>query len=234
MDSIIDKIRRLRALSQSTNVHEAAAAAAAANKLIDAHRINEADLAVVSSATLIEEDEDPVYEAGRIKNWKVRLVRVLCNNYGCEALINKGYRIKAYTVVGRKSDIEIVRYMFIWLSTEVQRLCVENMRGEGHVACFSYCEGAVTGIANQLYRSRQESNVTAKANGQAAAMVKLDSLQMEVTKFIDAMKLRTINTGTKGFIDPVAFDQGKNRGEAIHLGKSLDTSGNPVKQLNSK
>lgn len=44
MSPIIEKVQKLLSLSKSSNAHEAAAATAAANKLIDQHRLTMADL----------------------------------------------------------------------------------------------------------------------------------------------------------------------------------------------
>jgi hypothetical protein len=51
LESVIAKIKALRALATSSNVHEAAAAAAQAEALLQKHRLDEAALEASSAPT---------------------------------------------------------------------------------------------------------------------------------------------------------------------------------------
>lgn len=222
---IIAKIRKLQALSKSENVHEAAAAAGKMNALIDLHRLSQADLEDETAETeAVTEEDEPVYESGRIIPWKARLAVIVSKHYGCGIYIRQGNRNKKYTIVGRKSDTDIVKYVFAWLSAEISRLCVNEMKGQGHVACFSYCEGAVSGIKEQLLHSRKETVVQAQATGLSQALVKLDNRAVEVEAFLNRKKLGKVTTRSHAQYDSSAFERGKQQGERLHLGKAM----NPV------
>jgi hypothetical protein len=115
---IIEKVQKLLALSKSCNANEAAAAAAVANRLIDQYRLSEADLDADVEGELepIEEDSDYLYQSGKITAWKQTLVSILVKHYGCaywnDATYASGRKVTRYKLVGKRSDVGIVRYMF--------------------------------------------------------------------------------------------------------------------------
>jgi len=231
LQKIMDRIRKLQALATSTNVHEAANAAAKASALLDQYRLSQADINL--SGTTVETQRKPdvtsvneVYQAGRIIPWKVRLLGVLASHYSCRVIHWKGHRTNNYTLVGVVEDVDIVRFMFTWLLLDVQNICNLEMKGRGHVACFSYCEGAVSGIATQLSRQREIMRTEAVKSGQSMALMVLDQRQT----YVDSEKNRIIAPyagrskalpASKSRFDAWAFQRGQVTGENLHLGKKL-------------
>lgn len=236
INSVIDKVQKLLALSKSSNVNEATAAAAAANKLIDQYRLSEADIA--TSDTEIDpliEDDGFIYETGRIVPWKSSLVITLAKHYGC-ALFNSthfpnGRQVSRYKLVGRTSDIQITKYMFNWLMMECQRLSEKEARGKGRVFAASYCQGFVAGVKQQLMKSREE----AKQQASQASIIKIDAREQEAHELMNKLhKLRSNKSQSASQINPYAFDAGMNRGKSIHLGGAMNSSSNVgVKLLGS-
>jgi hypothetical protein len=232
MTPIIDTIRKLRELSNSSNANEAASAAAAADKLIAKHRISEAEIEAANKAIgyHAEHDSNVLYESARIIAWKSELAITLANNYGCHIVISKKLTDRSvkratscYHLVGSKGDAEIVRYMFAWLSTEIERLCKATCVGLGHVACQSYCEGATVGIRTQLDKSKVEIKKAAIEAGSTSALAVLDN-RLEVAKLAMQKlfpKLKYTQKYSKCQIDINAFNYGKIDGMSIHLGKAL-------------
>jgi hypothetical protein len=228
ISSVIDKVKKLLALSKSSNANEAAAAAAAANKLIDQHRLAESELE--TSDDLHEdifEDSDPLYESGRLTQWKSSLACHLAKHYGCAIYNNKGYRKNNYKLVGRKSDIEVVRYMFTWLSLEIDRLSDDASRGRGFdrsagkIFSNSFCSGTVAGISSQLESSRKEVAQAASS----VAMVRLNQRLSEAMSFMNGNhKLKKSNSFSGGYLDRNAYEAGKVRGQSIHLGAGLNAA----------
>lgn len=232
LSSVISKVQKLLSLANSSNANEAATAAALANKLIDQYRLSSADYSV--SETEIDpliEDNDYIYETGRIVPWKSSLVVVLAKHYGC-ALFNSAYypngrKVSRYKLVGRNSDIEITKYMFNWLMLECQRLSENEARGKGRVFASSYCQGFVVGIRQQLFKSRQE----AKMGASESSIVKIDSREAEANQFMNKMhNLRKTNASSSMRLDANAFHAGVDRGKSLHLGQSMG-SGCKVKML---
>lgn len=223
LSNIIERVQKLLALSKSTNANEAAAA----NKLIDQHRLSEADLEGAGEVSEpVEEDASYIYESGRINPWKALLVRVLVNHYGLacwnDAHWNTGRMVSRYRLVGRKSDITISKYMFAWLTAECQRLSDLEAKGKGKVYCNSYCMGFVRGVEDQLRASRVEVQKTATST----AIVKIDARAEEAEEFLNTAhsNLRYKKSLAKSRLDADAYQAGK-KGENLHLGASLGEGG---------
>lgn len=233
ISAIIEKVKKLLSLSTSSNANEAAVATAAANRIIDQYRLSTADLETsLEPEELVEEDDGYIYESGRINPWKSSLVNVLVNHYGltfwndCHWIT--GRQVSRYKLVGRRSDIEIAKYMFSWLTAECQRLSDLEAKGKGRVYVGSYCAGFVKGIATQLGSSRAEAQKTASSS----AIIKINARSEEAELAMHTLhnNLRSSKSYSKTHIDRDAFSKGKSKGEAMHLGSSL--SGGNVKLLN--
>lgn len=230
-DIVIKKVKALLSLSSSANVHEAAAAAAAANKLIDQYRLSEADLDVQEEDALVEDDE-PVYSTGRVVSWKNNLVINLARHYGCAVFNNvlkpNGRKYSQYKLVGRCSDIKITKYMFSWLVSECSRLCEDEAYGKGKIFAQSYCQGFVAGVRHQLDLSREEAKKQASTN----AIVKIDARAQEATDYMNQLhNLKKAPGGSVARINPAAYDAGLNRGKTIHLGQNIETNTPSIKLL---
>lgn len=230
ISGIIDKVQKLLALSQSSNANEASAAAAAANRLIDQYRLSEVDISS-SEEDLIIEDDGFIYETGRIVTWKNFLATTLAKHYGCAifnmASYNTGRKVSKYKLIGRKSDNDLTRYMFNWLSMECNRLSEKEARGQGRLFAASYCQGFVKGVKQQLITSRNE----AKQNATSTSIIKIDAREQEANAFMNNLyKLKDAKNASAAKIDFRAFDAGMNRGKNIHLGSAI-SEGSGIKML---
>ena len=231
LQDIIEKVQKLRNLSKSSNINEATTAAALADKLISEYRLSEAELNTDtnSSNDILIEADNYLYESGRITTWKSNLATRLAKHYGC-ALYNDwtthNYRMYSrYKLVGKKSDIEIVNYMFSWLQSEITRLILKEGKGKGKVFCNSYCLGAVAGISHQLEQNKKDQTKTAEQTNQMTALVALNNRHKQAEDFMNSLhNLKTTKNRTYNQINSGAFKQGEKQGKSIHLGKSLEGS----------
>ncbi len=233
IDKVIAKVQRLLSLSSSSNANEAAAAMNAANKLIDQYRLSEADLSSNhSDLDPMMEDSDSIYETGRINPWKSTLVVVLAKHYGCAVFNNmtfpNGRKVSHYKLVGRKSDIAIVRYFFAYLMAECQRLCEKEAHGKGKVFANSYCFGFVAGIKQQLLESRKEAEKEATGN----AIVAINRREEESKNFMNQLyRLKQSKGSSQSQTDYRAYSQGLEQGKSIHLGHGLNSGNSGVRLL---
>lgn len=222
---IIEKVQKLLSLSKSSNANEAAAAAAKANELLDKHRLSLADLetSIEEDVEVAEEDNEYLYQTGRTTPWKVELANVLTEHYGViyynEVAWKNGRHFTQYRMVGRPSDMSIVKYMYAWLSMEVERLSKQEAKGKGRVYVGSYQKGFVAGVASQLRLSRIEIRKEASSS----ALVKIDARGSEAEAMLQKLhpKLKYVEDKSSVQINYHAFGLGKKRGEEIHLGTSL-------------
>lgn len=225
--SVIEKVKKLLELSKSANAGEAANAAAIANKLIDTYRLSTTDISTESGELdPIIEDDSYIYETGRVTPWKNTLIYVLSNHYGVanfnDNYFPEGRKVSRFKLVGRTSDIHIVRYMFAWLMTECQRLANLQVKGQGRVAVSSYCSGFVSGISTQLRASRQEVQKAATSE----AIIKLDARLQESKSFMynKYTDMKKVAQKSHSQIDSQAFSAGHQQGRALHLGSALGSS----------
>jgi hypothetical protein len=226
INKVIEKVKSLLAMSRgSANANEAATAAAMANKIIDQYRLSECDLEGTEEghSEPIEEDSDYIYQSGKVTQWKRLLVSVLARHYGCSHWNHTDYsggrKVSRYRLVGRKSDIGLVHYMFSWLSTECIRLSQLEAKGMGRVFVASYCEGFVNGVAQQLKASRTE----AKAEASSSSIVKIDARFQDAETALYKLhnNLRVVKTASQARHNSMAFDAGQVRGKNVHLGASI-------------
>lgn len=138
--SIIDRVRKLLSLANSSNANEAAVATAKANKLIDEYRISR-DQLNTDSDPLEHAETEPLYEADRAATWRMNLAVLLSRHYGCFIFNNTTKRAAYYQVAGRKSDVAILRYMFAYVDSECMRLSVQISKGKGRTYAESYRRG---------------------------------------------------------------------------------------------
>lgn len=224
LKSVIDKVKKLQSLSKSNNANEAAAAAAVANKLIDQYRLSQIDLEFtdIKNSEPIEEDFEFVYETGKITQWKVHLAMILAQHYGCyiynDNTFSSGRKQSRLRLVGRRSDMEIHKYMFNWLHLECKRFSLKEAKGLGRVYADSYCKGFVNGIKSQLESSRLE--VTKNIN--QVSLIKINQREAEAKDFIYSKKNIQANKAKYvSHVDKFAYALGLDKGNKIHLGESL-------------
>lgn len=235
LQTVIAKIQKLLALSQSANPNEAATAAAIANKLIDQYRLSSDDFQSSDNADSdpLVDDDSYIYESGRITRWRSHLVMMLSKHYGCACFNDithkpEGRKVSRYKLVGRKSDIEVTRYMFTWLSAECERLTLSEARGKGHTFSHSYSLGFVMGIADQLAISRKEAESTASST----AIIHMNARYDEANDFMTNKRiLKATKSRSSSHIDGGAYDSGRVRGANTHLGSAMG-SGGKMKLLN--
>lgn len=220
LQGVIEKVARLRALSTSSNVHEATAAAALAEKLIAQYRLSEADLEIEGEESEMVEEE--VFEYGHnLSSWKCSLIVGLSKHYGCVGIISSNPRMgkpKRHISFGRKSDIELVKYMFSWLSLEIARLSQGACKGRGKSFSNSFCHGAVCGVLDAMHRESEVQRTRATSTALAVVDARLGQSQ----KFMTASRGEVKKSANVGSVrDANAYHAGKRAGASINRASQL-------------
>jgi Protein of unknown function (DUF2786) len=204
--SVIEKIAKLRRLAQSANLNEAAAAAAAADRLMQEHGIAEAQLEAAGEMpkeSPVEESTPLAQWVGGTPQWELSLVTQLARHYGCstygstdakEVGPNQWRDSYSTHVVGRPSDIASVRYMYAWLKLEIERLAKINA-GNGRAWINSFKHGAVAGVLEAMRAAKASVMAETKASASSptaststsAALVLIDNRAGEAKAARDAL-----------------------------------------------
>lgn len=218
-ESLIERVQKLRALSTSSNLHEAAAAASIAEKLIQEHCLAEAELEIVQgSQEKAHEDGMPLTDWDQRQTiWQNILLTHLCKAYNCEGLPKWGKDGRVgYYAIGRPSDIATMRYQYTFFTIELTRLAhllapSYLRRGEGKRWHNSFYLGGVSAIGESLRKTKHE--VRAQANSSALAVVDqhaADALALKKEKY---PKCRTVTYNNS--IDGDAYRLGKQAGSGL-------------------
>lgn len=234
MNEVIEKARKLLQLrDRAATPGEAQAAARALAKMLDKHRISIAELEMrgdQDAEPMSVDEQEPLLSYRRLPIWKKNLIRSLCEHYGVacwrvgkwNSYDGRGRRRMDYAMhlCGRKSDMDMVRYMLAWLSTEIGHLSRQECAGMGSISHSSWRRGFVTGLTRQLQMARDD---VATANSDAALVLRKrhDDARDFLRKMIDLTKVK--KSYHHIYHDPAAHAAGKRRGEAQHLGDKLDS-----------
>jgi uncharacterized protein DUF2786 len=227
MSQVIDKIQKLRRLATSSNVHEAAAAAALADKLIQEHGLQEAQLEAEGKAPGEKpslETEPVAAWTGLTPAWQMALGGLLCNHYDCacyrENIRREGKRVgEVLRIVGRPSDVSTFRYMYAWLVLEIERLAqaarpVEPCRSPADLVAYrnSFRHGAVNGVIYAMRNAKAEAQK--QATSAAIVLVNARQAEAEAAMAAAAGKLRSTKLGRASRGD--GFRDGHKAGQNLH------------------
>lgn len=234
IDGIIEKVRKLRALAANAGtLAEAEAAAAQAEAIIARYRLEEAQLGIddASRVEAVGVDDTPLWVGGeRVPNWLGWLSSALAKHYGCLAFTDvttgPGGTTKSFKIVGRPSDVQVVRYMFTWLSAEIDRLSYGE---RGRSAMNAFRLGAVDGICSTLTAAQKEVESAPEAAG--AAMVLASRADEAQAYAYRVFRLRERKGGVSYYDETGAFARGRAAGEGLHLGDALGGGGTSTRSL---
>jgi hypothetical protein len=217
---MLTRVRKLLALATSPNVHEAAAAAALAQKLIAHHRL-EAWLAAEQTEA---DDPDPIVDARdtpltvskRMRTWKVVLACALAEANGCVAYTLERGRDQAIVLVGRGRDREAVLALWQWLVTRIEWLSANHGAGQDHKWHEAFRIGVVGAVADRLVQVQTE----VRADFTEAALVLVDPKARAHQEALDRFVGEHLRLGKgRGVrVDASAWRQGQRAGEALELG----------------
>lgn len=129
--SVIDKVKKLLALSLSANEHEAARAAEKAAELMKQWNLNRLELENMGQA----DKEVYTHEVvGRdFMAWHRHIAHEAARNNYCEMILvprknDKGREVHGkwdYEFIGQPSNLEVAKYIYTYLVREIQRLAAK-------------------------------------------------------------------------------------------------------------
>ncbi len=155
------RVRKLLALATSSNPHEAALAAARAQALIEAHRLQgwlDAEQEAAADPDPIEDARDePLETARRIRKWKTVLANALAQANGCVAYTLDAGKMKSIVLVGRRRDREAVRTLWDWLVRRIEWLSATHGAGQDRQWHEAFRIGVVGAVAERLREAVAEA-----------------------------------------------------------------------------
>lgn len=233
-EKVIDRIQKLRRLAESQNVHEAAAAAGEAQRLMTEHRISEAQLQ--SESGDIDEpvtDTDVLAALGTKtpQSWLVRLASGIARANGCRITITssrKGYAAGAIKMYGQPSRLSGATYLFYAMTNEINRLSDlwnSQQAGANRGATLSFKLGAAIEISERMREEQSKATAMLKQSADLG-LAKSAGALMVIKRGEDAVQAAVdIATGGRrggwsgsGPSNGGAFHAGRAAGRGVNLG----------------
>lgn len=160
-----EKIRKLLALAESPNEHEAKAALLKARQLMAEHKLTERDCKDAEKQEVKDIHTD-ITCSKRRNPWIVDLSAVIGENYCCKGYRNRRYGEQTNYIgfIGLEDDVEvcvsIFKYAVDCVLSEIKRIKKENSCYYSSYVkkiCDSYGYGFVSGVS-EAFRKQQEEN----------------------------------------------------------------------------
>jgi hypothetical protein len=178
--SVLDKIQKLLALTQSPNENEAAVAASKAQELLTLHKLSMVDIENHSG----EKSKSDEVVANKIKmdvskwqpwKWQVILSGGVARACYCETVFHGRFSI---TFIGAEEDTLVAKELFVWLKDQIYRLGIEESRKYAslvHPLRFrpNFWLGCAERVASLLFWKRDDME---RENAKVTALVRTTDL----------------------------------------------------------
>lgn len=241
-EKMIDRVRKLLALSQSPNEHEAATAAARAAELMLKFELDAESLEDEQAAAEGYDPNEPIVDwrfergtPGQRSYWRAILLDAVAEAFGCRFWF-QGVDMR---LVGRRSAEGVIRDTYGYLVEQVTRLAREAYERQGmgqrwHLR-FAWEEdfklGAAQTIAAKMKSTTEQSRrlrhgIAAgrvEGMGSQKAAAALVRVQEDVEEMVDRLcsnRIRSVDVMDRG-----AEHQGKAAGAGVSLSKPKGSLG---------
>jgi hypothetical protein len=211
------KVRKLLALATSSNPHEAALAAARAQTMIEAHRLESwlaAEHAVADDPDPIADGRDaPLETARRVRKWKVALASALAGVNDCVAYTLVTGDGEAIALIGRSRDRQAVAALWEWLVKQIEWLSATHGAGRSR----QWHEAFRIGVVDEVARRLEEGSAQAQGALVSTALVAIDPRRVAHRDALDRFVDEHLGRGRGRSIRVDASAYRKGQGAAAEL-----------------
>ncbi len=218
-----EKIKKLLALAQSPNEHEARAALLKARELMAEHKLSEAEIKDVEKQKVKDFIIDGLTCSKRLDPWIIPLSAAIAENYCCSSYRNHKYgkQMQYIGIIGLEDDAEICEAVIRYAVDCVRAHNKETRKEYGSYSyyvrniCDSYGYGFAVGV-DDMYKQQQKDN----EDGWGLVMIMPQEVKEASGRLghqpFQARTEDTINGSayTRGFYDGKKFDPTRRIQEA--------------------
>lgn len=232
---VIEKVAKLLALAtgQGTTPEEAATAAAAAQRLMLRHRIDQAEVEQVAADDPIDfasADGAPEGFIYQTRRWQLDLLKAIAGTNGCMPVITRKERTGRWLqLVGRRSDLEICRYLWAYLSREIERLKAEHTRGWSQAQKNHFCLGAAHTVGVAL--GRETAQASSADGATSGAMVLSSRLEAARAWYFERQPGARFVRPRRVYVDAQSYGAGRAAGAGVSVRKGVSTTTDPRRLL---
>lgn len=161
-EKIIVRIKKLLALSESSNKHEAQNSLLKAQELLMKHKLSMQDIEEHEIETVPIEDKITDFTFTKAK-WKGKLATLIANNLCCYCYYHKGNRTNSITFLGREDDVAVaeitLKYAIDFVKDEVKKIQRERYKeNKSSLGLESdYAVGFINGL-QERYEEQKEKH----------------------------------------------------------------------------
>jgi len=236
-DKVIERIRKLLALSTSSNKNEASTASSHARRLMERHGLTEADVTDASQDGMMFELSMGAVGFGA--RWKFVLVAAVAQAFHCDVVGLRSAKRRKVRMVGLKKDTEVAARIFKYLLVEIEKLVRSESRNppdellievalgvEQHsyrTYLDSFRRGAVSAIMLKLAQSEH-----APAHPSSKTLTVTESRRSKAKDYIKSKFTETRYfslDGSRNEIDDLAFIRGYDLAMGITMPKEAEAHG---------
>lgn len=218
INKILSKVQRLLKLAEhvNTNPEEAANAAAQAQALMAKYEIEESAARIASDTPKVPAEAVEMHTLepakGRIESWRFNLANGIAYANACRAYyMEVGERKtgelrdraqREIGLLGRKTDVQNVRYLYMYLCGEVDRITTALAYGRGRSYSLSFRLGMVETIVTRVRAQKAETVTKIRAehqnNSSALVIVNKAIAEYDQKDAVTAEVARKTFTGNRG------------------------------------
>lgn len=256
-NKILDKLKKLKAMSGSSNEHEAQRAMEIMSKLMEKHDISAAMIKKIENQTATAtEGEWKKPNTANLKNWEIRLASAIARLFNTKIVVsgshNNAWRYKRNKIlfVGVEGDCEIAIEMYDWVNSmlwtdshsEAKKMKAEFkeklkgmededlpdfMKWNTNSFVQSFLAGATGRIDSRCFAICEERKE--KYSGNEKALMVLNKKLEIVNDYIDDMGTENINTSLS-YSDVAGYSKGEKKGNDVNLNKQFGKTKNDLGQ----
>jgi hypothetical protein len=216
---IIDKIKKLLALANSSNEYEAALAAAHVQRLLAAHNLAMADITATDRPDKADKVETDV--ARCLPKWIRHLSAGISSAFDCQAIHHPA--TGKMTFIGVGADVQVAAYTFTYLDRTVRKLCAGYLKQhvgttiagrQRELLRHSYYLGAVSTITRQLQNQKKQTPVT------PGALVPVK--EGLIRRAMDEIGPIRMMHSRRSYINATAYNQGQTDGQQVSIHQGVE------------
>ncbi len=233
---LIQRLQKVRALTDSSVPGEAAAAAAKLQEILLKYNLDMEDIEEDSPSVgdrYVKEDLELGATSGNMINWRRILLSGIARSLMCAAFGYQG--TPTMVIVGQKHNIEIVRHFYDYLSYEISRLADvtwerarDRTREHGRSWKSSFYNGAVDVVVQRLEEKYQQVSQQ-DSQTRALALRSEKDLDDAVGNLIGRVRKNTVRQR----YSKAGYSRGARAGKKFNLDRPVGDDGRKNRLRNS-
>lgn len=231
--NLIEKIRKLLALANSSNENEAAVAAEKASVLLAQYNLTLTDIGTDQETEI---NRKLIEQTSRYITWKMILLTGIAQGNGCEALRNNYTGMM--TVVGTPTSLMVCQQLYDYLSKTIERRA-KYRKGRGRAYLNAFRVGCATRLSERLIAQREqmeESGIAGEGDIPPTPALVVRSMfeknQQAINHYFEQQGIHVKTRDISEVSSELGYYSGYQVGDQISLNQQVRSS-ESVKRLSS-